>query len=106
MLTEATFRAISDPTRREILDRLSVGEQPAGELGSHFAISQPAMSQHLRVLREAGLVTTRREGRRRLYRLEPRPLREVYDWVAHYEHFWTDKLAALGEYLDSDDTRS
>lgn len=99
-----TFRAISDPTRRAILDALASGERAVGELGEHFPISQPALSQHLRVLRDAGLVAPRRDGRRRLYRLRPEPLRAVYDWVAHYERFWDAKLDALGAYLDTQET--
>jgi hypothetical protein len=63
-------------------------------------MSQPALSQHLAVLRRADLVTQRRDGRRRLYRVNPEPLREIVDWVEHYRRFWDDKLAALGDYLD------
>lgn len=94
------FRAIADPTRRAILDVLAGGESTVGALCRSFAISQSAVSQHLRVLRVAGLVTPRREGRRRYYSLQPGPLREVYDWVGHYEQFWTKKLSALGDFLD------
>ncbi|HJL18560.1 MAG TPA: metalloregulator ArsR/SmtB family transcription factor [Sandaracinaceae bacterium LLY-WYZ-13_1] len=94
------FRAIGDPTRRAILDALVEGERSVGELTERFEVSQPAVSQHLKILREAGLVAPRRDGRRRLYRVEAGPLREVYDWVAHYERFWDDKLAALGRFLD------
>ena len=95
-----TFRAIADPTRRAILDLLAGGELPVSDIGARFPISQPALSQHLRVLRESGLVSGRRHGRRRLYRVEAGPLRAVYDWVAHYEAFWDEKLAALGAYLE------
>ena len=93
------FHAIADDTRRALLDRLSGGEEAATSLSEAFRISQPAVSQHLKVLRNAGLVAERREGRFRLYRLQPEPLREVSDWVAHYEKFWKTKLAALGELL-------
>ncbi len=96
----AVFRAVGDPTRRSILDLLANGECTVSELVARFGVSQPAISQHLKVLRSAGLVSQRREGRLRHYRLEPAPLREVYDWVAHYERFWDDKLSALGTYLD------
>jgi len=102
---EDAFRAIGDPTRRAILDLLSDGERPVNDLVARFNMSQPALSQHLKVLREAGLVTPRKEGRRRLYRIEPAPLREVYDWVRHYERFWADKLDALGRYLDAQTER-
>ncbi|HKD00818.1 MAG TPA: metalloregulator ArsR/SmtB family transcription factor [Terriglobales bacterium] len=93
------FAAISDPTRRELLDLLAEREYAVNDLVSRFEVSQPAVSHHLRILREAGLVKKRRAGRQRLYRLKARPLREVYDWVAHYERFWTEKLDALGEHL-------
>ncbi len=94
------FRAIGDPTRRAILDLLSERERSVSELVERFHISQPALSQHLRVLRDAGLVEPRKDGRRRVYRVEAAPLRAVYDWVAHYERFWGEKLGALGRYLD------
>jgi len=97
------FRAISDPTRRAILDLLAAGERTASELGAPFPISQPALSQHLRVLRDAGLVRSRKEGRLRVYAVAPEPLRLVHDWVAHYEAFWTDKLDALGRFLDAEE---
>jgi DNA-binding transcriptional ArsR family regulator len=94
------FFAIGDPTRRQMLDMLRVSEHSAGELARPFSVSQPAISQHLRVLRLAGLVSVRRNGRERRYRLRARRLREVYDWIAHYEQFWEQKLKSLGEYLD------
>ena len=95
------FHAIADETRRALLDRLSCGEEAATALSEAFHISQPAVSQHLKVLRDAGLVAERRVGRYRLYRLQPEPLREVADWVEHYEQFWKTKLAALGELLNA-----
>lgn len=101
-LASEVFRAVSDPTRRAVLDLLVGGERPAGELAAPFDMSQPAMSQHLRVLREAGLVEQRREGRRQIYKLRPERLREIHEWVRHYEQFWNDKLDALGDYLDNE----
>ena len=98
-VTSDIFHAISDPTRRALLDLLAGSEQSVSALVERFDVSQPAISQHLRVLREAGLVRERRRGRRRMYRLEPRPLREAYDWLAHYERLWRGKLHALGEHL-------
>ena len=77
--SQAVFHAISDPTRRRILDLVAEGERPVGELVAAFRISQPAVSQHLKVLREAGLVAERRDGRQRRYRITPEPLREVAD---------------------------
>ena len=94
------FAAISEPTRRQLLARLEHGEQPVRRLAAPFAMSRPAISQHLGVLRRAGLVRVRRSGRERYYRLRAAPLRRVYDWVAHYERFWKEKLRALGDYLD------
>jgi len=93
------FRAIADPTRRALLDLLAGEEQPVAALVERFAMTQPAISQHLRVLREAGLVGERKSGRQRLYRLHAEALRDAYDWLGHYERFWQEKLAALGEHL-------
>jgi len=94
------FLAIAHPARRAILDRLRRGEQPVTELAAPFAMTLPAVSQQLRVLRRAGLVQERRQGRQRVYRLNPEPLREVRDWMRMYDRFWTKKLAGLGAYLD------
>ncbi|MBS1912975.1 MAG: winged helix-turn-helix transcriptional regulator [Bacteroidetes bacterium] len=97
---EAVYRAIADPTRRAMLLMLSKKESSATELASPFDISQPAASQHLRVLRDAGLVTVERKGRERRYRLDPAPLHDVYNWLEHFERFWNAKLDALGNYLN------
>jgi DNA-binding transcriptional ArsR family regulator len=94
------FHAIADPIRRELLDLLSEGEKPVTSLCKPFDVAQPAISQHLRVLREVGLVSERRVGKYRMYRLEAAPLAEVHDWVNHYEWFWRSKLRALGDHLD------
>ena len=96
------FRALADPTRREMLELLRERERTVLELAEPFRISQPAVSQHLGVLREAGLVSARREGRTRVYRIEPARLKAVDDWLEHYRHFWTEKLWALGAFLDED----
>lgn len=101
--SKSVFRSISHPTRRTLLDRLRRGgEQPVHELNEFFEVSQPALSQHLRVLRESGLVEARREGRERVYRLRPEPLYEVAAWLEPYAGFWRDRLEALGEHLDRD----
>jgi DNA-binding transcriptional ArsR family regulator len=97
---QATFRALADPTRRALLDLLAGGERSVMELVGQFQVSQPAISQHLGLLREAGLVRERRSGRQRLYRLQAAPLADVYDWVGHYRRFWDDRLQALGDHLD------
>lgn len=97
--TAAVFRAVADPTRRRLLELLKRGERPVTALADTFDVSLPAISQHLKVLKTAGLVQERREGRRRLYRLRARPLRAVAEWVSHFESFWTERLDALGEHL-------
>lgn len=97
--TADVFRAIADPTRRALLDGLLAGEQPVTKLASSFDMTMPAVSQHLKVLRDVGLVREHRLGRQRLYRINPEPLREVVDWIAHYERFWTTKLDALERHL-------
>jgi DNA-binding transcriptional ArsR family regulator len=94
------FRAVSDPTRRQMLELLRSGEHTAAELAAPFDMSQPAISQHLRVLRETGLVDVRKEGRHRVYSLDPAPLREVFDWAQYFEGFWRKGLSALGRELD------
>jgi DNA-binding transcriptional ArsR family regulator len=93
------FRAIADETRRALLDRLNEDEESVGALADEFDISLPAISQHLKVLRNAGLVVERRAGRERLYSLDPTPLGAVVDWLARYEIFWTSGLARLGKHL-------
>ncbi len=87
--------ALADPTRRRLLALLRDGELPAGELAGRFAVSRPAISRHLRVLREAGLVSSRVEGRRRLYALDPAPLRAIDDWLGPYRDLWAQRLDAL-----------
>ncbi|MGY1590635.1 ArsR/SmtB family transcription factor [Geodermatophilus sp. SYSU D00708] len=87
--------ALADPTRRELVALLAQGELAAGELAGRFPVSRPAISRHLRVLREAGLVTCREEGRRRLYTLDPRPLRELDEWLEPYRDLWAQRLDAL-----------
>jgi DNA-binding transcriptional ArsR family regulator len=95
------YSAIADPTRRALLLRLARdGEKNVTELLEPFSISQPAVSKHLRILREARLVRSRKEGRIRVYAVEASKLREVHDWVTHFEQYWDEKLDALGRYLD------
>src|SRR5262245_65395061 len=93
------FAVLADPTRRQILDLLAERDRSAGELGAAFPVSQPAISRHLRVLREAGLVRVRGDGQRRIYRLEPRPLAEVDAWLARYRRFWVGRLDDLERQL-------
>jgi DNA-binding transcriptional ArsR family regulator len=94
------YKAIADDNRRIVLDLLAQGEQSVSAILVRVELSQPALSQHLKILREVGLVRQRREGRQQLYALNPKPLKEISDWVAHYEEFWTQRLAALGEHLE------
>jgi DNA-binding transcriptional ArsR family regulator len=98
------FHAVADPTRRAILDRLRRGEAPVTELASGFAISRPAVSKHLRVLRDARLVHERRggaDGRQRIYSITPEPLGEVAAWVQGYDDFWPANLESLKRHLES-----
>jgi DNA-binding transcriptional ArsR family regulator len=96
------FEALAEPNRRRILDLLRGGEQPAGVLVDALSISQPGVSKHLKQLREAGLVTVRADGQRRLYRLEARKLAEVDAWLAPYRRGWADRLDALERHLEQD----
>jgi DNA-binding transcriptional ArsR family regulator len=87
--------ALADPTRRRIVELLAEREHDAGELAAEFPVSRPAVSRHLRVLRDVGLVRARGEAQRRVYSLEPAPLAEVDAWLARYRGFWTNRLDAL-----------
>jgi DNA-binding transcriptional ArsR family regulator len=93
------FSAISHPVRRRILDLLAEDDSPVNAIASHFDVSRPAISQHLRVLLAAGLVSERRHGRERRYRLVPEELAAIYDWLAHYQRFWKGRLNRLVEEL-------
>jgi DNA-binding transcriptional ArsR family regulator len=97
---DAVFRAVSDPTRRAILELLRTDERTAGDLAAPFAMSRPAISQHLKVLRDAELVSVRSEGRVRVYRLNPLPLHVLFDWSALFEDFWRARLRDLRGYLE------
>lgn len=94
------FLAIADPTRRTLLDLVSDRERSVKELAAPFRISQPALSQHLKVLRDVGLVQQRKTGRERFYRLDPRPLVDVAAWIVRYEKFWRERLTKLGQVLE------
>lgn len=97
---DAVFHAIADPNRRRMLDLLAEGETPAQVLADRFDISFAAVSQHLKVLHEAGLVSRRAAGRQRIYRLEAERLRVIDQWTARYRAFWERRLELLGKYLD------
>jgi DNA-binding transcriptional ArsR family regulator len=100
---DRVFRALADPSRRAIFERLTHGEAAVRDLTPRFKISQPAVSQHLAVLRDAGLVSERREGRLAYYRVEPKGLRPLVDWIAHYQAFWVDRIDRLRQLLEEMD---
>ena len=93
------FNAIGEARRREILDALNTGEKAVGTIVNDLSLSQPQVSKHLRVLSEVGLVSSRAEGRRRLYRLEPANLRPFHEWLAKYEQAWSERLDRMDDYL-------
>ncbi|MQA09084.1 MAG: metalloregulator ArsR/SmtB family transcription factor [Pseudonocardiaceae bacterium] len=97
----STFEVLAEPRRREILDLLRSRERPVGDLVERLRLTQPAVSKHLKVLREAGLVEVRHDAQRRWYRLRPEPLAEVDAWLAPYRRFWNERLDALERHLDA-----
>ena len=97
---DAVFRAIADPTRREILSILRGRQQTVGEIAGNFRMSRPAVSKHLRLLRSAGLVVTRQEGTSRHCGLNAKPLRAINDWLQDYERFWSESLQSLKSYME------
>jgi DNA-binding transcriptional ArsR family regulator len=100
---QSTFEVVAEPTRRRILDLLLESERPVGDLVAALAMSQPAVSRHLRVLRDAGLVAARTDAQRRLYRLDPAPLAAVDEWLRPYRRMWAASLAGLERHLDEMD---
>jgi DNA-binding transcriptional ArsR family regulator len=94
------YAALAEPHRRQILDLLRGGDRSVSDLVGRLKLSQPGVSKHLRVLREAGLVRVRADGRRRWYGLRPQPLEEVYEWLEPYQAFWSDRLDALERHLE------
>jgi DNA-binding transcriptional ArsR family regulator len=95
------FDVVAEPNRRRILDALREGERPVGELVDALRLAQPAVSKHLRALRDAGLVEVRPDAQRRYYRLRAAPLRELDAWIAPYRRFWDQRLDALEAHLDT-----
>ncbi len=96
------FMVLAEPNRREILDLLRVKEHSVGELVGLLSLSQPGISKHLRILRDAGLVTVRNEGQTRLYGLNAEPLYEIHSWFEPYHHYWSAKLDDLEKHLESE----
>lgn len=95
-----TFEVLAEESRRRILDALVEGERPVGDLVDLLSLSQPAVSKHLKILREAGLVESRTDAQRRIYRVRPEPLREVDDWLVPYRRRWASHLNALERHLE------
>jgi DNA-binding transcriptional ArsR family regulator len=95
----ATIEVIAEPSRRQILDELLNGEQSVNSLVERLAMAQPAVSKHLRILRDAGLVTVRPDGQRRLYRIQPEPLIELDQWLEPYRQMWRTSLERLERHL-------
>ena len=91
------FTALADPTRREIVDMLAGGEKDAGTIASYFPVTKPAISRHLAVLREVGMVTVRSDGQRRIYSIRAEGLHDVDRWLSRYRSFWSDRLDDLEE---------
>jgi DNA-binding transcriptional ArsR family regulator len=100
MAGSGVFEVVAEPTRRRILDLLLAGEQPVGDLVTDLAMSQPGVSRHLRVLRDAGLVTSRTDAQRRLYSISPGPLAELDAWLEPYRRLWAGRLDQLAVHLD------
>ena len=93
------LQALADPTRRRIVELLADGDRTAGDIAAQFPVTRPAVSRHLRVLRETGLVRAREEAQRRVYSLDPAPLAELDDWLGRYRGFWAQRLDALDTQL-------
>lgn len=97
------FQAIADPTRREIIDLLADKSLPVNEVAGNFDISRPAVSKHIKILNECGLVVIRKKGRKRFCRTDPRKLQKVAEWAARYRKFWSEKLGALEALLEEEE---
>jgi DNA-binding transcriptional ArsR family regulator len=98
--TDIVFGALANPTRRDILDMLLGGDRTVVALAERFDMARPSVSEHLKVLRECGLVTEDKHGRFRHYRVNPQPLQEISAWLSPHERYWRERLTALGEVLD------
>jgi DNA-binding transcriptional ArsR family regulator len=97
------FQALADPTRRQLLNMLGEQEMAVTAISGHFPMSRTAVSKHLRILAEAGLVKEQKVGRERRYRLQPEPLLEVKRWLSYYDRFWENKLNVLKHFVEADD---
>jgi DNA-binding transcriptional ArsR family regulator len=99
------FNALAHPVRRSLLDTLAAGEMPVNQLAEQYQVSRPAISQHLHVLLDAGLVEGRRDGRTNRYALRPEGFIEVHEWLTKYERFWRERMTRLGRYLEQNPAR-
>ena len=99
------FAALADPTRARIVEALAERGRTVNEIVGLCSLTQPSISRHLRVLREAGLVSVHPRGQRRIYRLDPRPLREIDHWLDRYRRFWAGKLDDLERHMDEESTK-
>jgi DNA-binding transcriptional ArsR family regulator len=102
--TDAVFAALANPTRRDVLDLLRERPQPVGDIAAQFDMARPSVSEHLKVLRRAGLVTEVRQGRQRVYSVQPELLVDLARWLAPYERFWRASLTSLRTFLDDEET--
>ena len=102
MTTPDVFAALSNPVRRRILDLIREAPRPAGEIAAEFALHRPAISEHLQVLREAGLIRGEAKGRLRVYHLNPGGLEPVQDWLLPFERYWRERIAALEDTLNEE----
>lgn len=105
-MPQDVFQAIADPTRREIIDLLAGQSMPVNDVADRFNISRPAVSKHIKILNECGLVVIRKEGRKRYCRTDPRKLKDVAEWANRYRKFWNEKLDALEALLNEEDEQN
>ena len=98
--TDRLFGALANPTRRDVLDLLLSGPRTVADIAAHFDMARPSVSEHLKVLKDGGLVAETRQGRFRYYAVEPQPLHELGEWLRPYERFWRERLVALTELVD------
>ena len=103
MTEQLVFRAIADPTRRSIMTMLSAGERSLNEISAQYEMTRPAVTKHLKILQEGGLIRVRAKGRERLHALQPEALKTVSDWVSFFSQFWDEKLADLKQVVEADD---
>lgn len=103
MSEQMVFRAIADPTRRSIMAMLAGGEQTLGDIAANYEMTRPAVTKHLKVLEQGGLIRVRAQGRERLHTLQPNALKSVSDWLGFFSQFWDEKLEDLKQAVEADD---